>query len=207
MGGFLAEGWAPLPALPQLQGHLPRAAPLTPRCPPRPLLAGCPGAGAALLQPPAPQPVQAGQRQGAWVLARRLALLTVRAATLGHQPQPGPIPVSRAQRAGLAPPRSPGLLPTGDPTPHPTPTLAFPGTGTRSPRVRWGTKVCRWAPEPQSEEAVNLGASASSSVEWAHSGRGRVPGDDPRGVGTLRWACQAAAGPSAFQAERVLPGE
>ena len=64
----------------------------------RPLLAGRPGAGAAVLQSPATQRLQAGPRRGAWVLARRVALLALRAACLGRRPRPGPVPVSRGMR-------------------------------------------------------------------------------------------------------------
>lgn len=66
------------------------------RMPPRrPLLAGRPGAGPALFQPPATQHVQAGPRRGAWVFARCVTRLALWAAPLGRHPRPGPMPVSR----------------------------------------------------------------------------------------------------------------
>lgn len=87
-------------------GHVRARAPLlraglghTHTLPPRrPLLAGRAGAGPELLQPPATQHVQAGQRQGTRVFTRRVALLALRAAPLGHLPPPGPVPVSELGR-------------------------------------------------------------------------------------------------------------
>lgn len=119
----------------------------TPLPPRRPLLAGRAGAGPALLQPPATQHVQAGQRQGARVFARRVALLALRAARLGRLPRPGPVPVSAGARIGPSQesetPACRGPLGLWLLLAR---TRGAPGIG----RGANATKVCGWAPNLRS---------------------------------------------------------
>lgn len=135
---------------------------LTHTRPPRPLLAGCPGAGTLLLQPPATQCVQAGPCRGARVLTRCIAPVALRAAHHGHQPRPGPVPVSRVWGEG------PGLPPAGVPGCHTTNT---PGPLVPGEAGGWGAKAVEVGHRasagggPLHRSAP--GASASSCVSWA----------------------------------------
>lgn len=133
----------------------------------RPLLAGRPGAGTALLQPPATQLMQAGPRRGARVLARRVTLLALRAARLGRRPRPGPVPVSRgvAGRDQPLPGACGGLLGPGSPWHHCTGSPCTWGEdgGQTPPR-----SVCpnpRPGGRPPPLE-VDRGASGCSPVNW-----------------------------------------